>query len=79
LNAVNYVVSDENGNKITTNVQSGSITIQSPLLVLNDYLIDFGRVPIRSAHTQYLNISNSGNKDLVISSLVSSKSEILQM
>ncbi|MDD3322066.1 MAG: cohesin domain-containing protein [Paludibacter sp.] len=76
LNAVNYVVSDENGNKITTNVQSGSITIQSPLLVLNDYLIDFGRVPIRSAHTQYLNISNSGNKDLVISSLVSSKSEI---
>lgn len=76
LNPEQTMISDESGNKLALTTNQGSVKIKAPLLTLGSTSVDFGRVPIKSPHTQYLSLKNSGNVNLEISQIISSKTDI---
>ena len=73
----NVVMSSAQGTKLEASVESGSVVILAPKLQILNEQIDFGHIPIRSIHTQTLELWNSGSMPLVISDIVVDDSLII--
>lgn len=63
------VLSDSQSNNILTGSINGSVTVIAPNLSLSVSQLDYGRVPIGTTVEQTMQINNTGNSDLVISSI----------
>jgi len=68
LSMDNVVLSDLNGESLGVSSTSGSVTILGPRYNLVTSTVNFGEIPIGSTPTQIVNISNTGNENLIISS-----------
>ena len=69
LQSTKTVLTDGNGNTVNGSCQSGTVTIRCAKAQFDTDEIDFGRVPIRSAYTREVAVTNVGNADLVVSGL----------
>ncbi len=70
------VISDKSGNAISSNANSGAVTILTPKIEVITPVIDYGEVPIRSSYTQSLTIRNSGNEPLEITGFTFDNSDL---
>lgn len=61
------ILGDASGASLTTEVQSGTLTILSPKLTITTTSIAWGRVAIRSSYNKTLTFKNSGNEPLIVS------------
>ena len=73
----NVVLSSAQGTTLDAHIQSGNVVILAPKLQILNEQIDFGHIPIRSIHTQTLELWNSGSMPLVISDIVVDDSLII--
>ena len=76
LNPVQCLISDVNSNALALETNSGNVKILAPRLIATPTSINFGRMPIRTEHTQYLNLQNTGNLALTIKNITSSNADI---
>jgi hypothetical protein len=63
------LMSDSKSVNVPVTTTNGDVTLQAPNIKLSVTSIDYGRVPLLTTPTQSLQITNDGNKDLIISSL----------
>ena len=68
LSISNIVLSDQNGESVSANSTSGSVTLLGPRYDLSTTAEDFGKIPMESSPTRNVTITNSGNEDLEIAS-----------
>lgn len=62
-------MSSNDGKAIDCAVQSGVVTLLTPKIEIVTPQIDYGRVPIRSTYTKSIQVKNSGNEPLEITSV----------
>jgi hypothetical protein len=70
------LLSKKDGSKVDASVSSGMVTILSPKLLIENNMIDFGHVPIRSSYTNYLNLRNVGNESLTVTDITTSNASL---
>jgi len=63
------VLSDTQTNNILTSSGNGSVTVIAPNISLTTTTLNYGRVPLGSSSVQPVQITNTGNTNLVINSL----------
>mgnify|MGYP005621318547 FL=1 len=68
LSISNIVLSDQNGESVSANSTSGSVTLLGPRYDLSTTAEDFGKIPMESSPTRNVTITNLGNEDLEIAS-----------
>lgn len=76
LTSIQTLLSDSGGGALPLTLQNGGVKINTPLLFLSNPKIDFGKVPIRSNHTQLLKLQNIGNLPLLVSRINCSREDI---
>lgn len=54
---------------ILTNAVNGSVTVLAPNIQVSTTSIDFGRVPLQTAPVQTFQLTNQGNRDLIVNGL----------
>ena len=64
-----------NGQKLTANVEQGSVTLLSPKIEMVTKSLDYGHIPIRATYTKTLQVRNTGNEPLHISNVLFSAAE----
>ena len=69
------ILGDESGNKLSSDVINGAVTILSPELTVITTSTDYGHIPIRSIYTRNITLQNSGNEPLEVQDVVFSASE----
>ena len=69
------ILGDESGNKLSSDVINGTVTILSPELTVITTSTDYGHIPIRSTYTRNITLQNSGNEPLEVQDVVFSASE----
>ena len=69
LDISNSIISNLDLGDVISDVYSGYITINAPLLNINSTL-DFGRVPLSISTDKNISLANSGNSDLIIDEIV---------
>ena len=69
------ILGDESGNKLSSDVINGAVTILSPELTVITTSTDYGHIPIRSTYTRNITLQNSGNEPLEVQDVVFSASE----
>lgn len=75
LQLTNVLVSNAQSQSVTGDVTAGSVTVQSPDLHLSAVSFDFGRVALQSKGSRTVELHNTGNEPLLISSIVSTDSQ----
>ena len=68
LSISNIILSDQNGESVSANSTSGSVTLLGPRYDLSTTAEDFGKIPMESSPTRNVTITNLGNEDLEIAS-----------
>ena len=68
LSMSDIVLSDQNGAALGVSSTGGNVTILGPRYDLVTTAVNFGEIPINSPPLQSVNVSNTGNEDLIISS-----------
>jgi len=68
LSMSDIVLSDQNGAALSVSSTGGNVTILGPRYDLVTTAVNFGEIPINSTPLQSVNVSNTGNEDLIISS-----------
>ena len=68
LSISNIVLSDQNGESVSANSTSGSVTLLGPRYDLSTTAEDFEKIPMGSSPTRNVTITNSGNEGLEIAS-----------
>lgn len=63
------LLGDSQSKNILTSTINGDVTVLGPNLKLSATSLDYGRVPLQTTAQKTVQISNDGNKDLIISSL----------
>ncbi len=63
------MMSDNQSTNNLTNSVNGSVTVLAPNLKLSATELNYGRVPLESSAQQTFQITNEGNRDLVINSI----------
>jgi len=64
------VLSDNQTNNILTSSGNGTVTVIAPNISLSTTALNYGRVPLGSSSVQPVQITNTGNTNLVINSLI---------
>ncbi len=70
------VLSDAAAGSLPCEVKAGKVTILSPELAIETPSVDYGRVPIRSAHTLTASLRNTGNEPLHVSDITTDNAEL---
>lgn len=65
----NVILSDANGNEVTSSVSNATITILASKMQVVNKTIDYGHIPIRSSYHQNLSIFNEGTASMTIDSI----------
>ena len=68
LSMSDIVLSDQNGAALGVSSTGGNLTILGPRYNLVTTAVNFGEIPLNSTQQQSINVSNTGNEDLIISS-----------
>ncbi|NVK75924.1 MAG: choice-of-anchor D domain-containing protein, partial [Oceanospirillaceae bacterium] len=70
LNIQNPIITHTTLGNIESDSYKGSISIKAPNLVTSFSSFNFGRIPITSTYSKSITLTNNGNADLIISSII---------
>ena len=63
------ILTDTSGKETSGRAETGSVTVKAAKAEYSVQEVDFGQVPIRSSYNKSVTVSNTGNADLIISSM----------
>ena len=72
----NAVLSNASGNKLSSTVTGGTVTLLSPKIEVLTPAINFGSIPIRGVYTKTLQLRNTGTEPLEITTVETNRSDM---
>lgn len=70
LNPTKIVLTNTSGTTVSGSVQAGTVTVRCAKAQYSTMEVDFGAVPIRDTYTRTVTVTNVGNENLTVSSLM---------